>query len=103
MASYFPPVGVWYKDNETGQRFEVVAIDEKYKTIEVQFYDGNISEYDIESWGTLKISEIETPEDVMPSFEEYGGSIDHEMDFLIQGNPIDMIEPESFNGFDDLY
>lgn len=106
MASYFPNIGSWYKDNETGQRFEIVAIDEKQKTIEIQYYDGDISEFDIESWGSLKITETETPEESYAGFDgfaAYGNETNTENSFINSSNPLDSFEPESFHGFDDLY
>lgn len=105
MASFFPLIGSWYKDTDTNQRFEVVALDEKQKTIEVQYFDGDISEFDIASWGALSITEIQTPEeayggyDGLSSFGEETGFSDS----FNQISPIDMIEPDSFSGFDDLF
>ncbi len=103
MASYFPLVGTWYLDTESNQRFEVVAIDEKQKTIEVQYYDGDIGEFDIESWGALTIVETETPEAAYSGYE--GVSVFRDDDDFTMGsfgNPLESIEPESFQGFDDI-
>ena len=53
MASLNALIGCWYKDLETGQQFEVVATDEGLDTIEVQLIDGEICEYDLDSWRQL--------------------------------------------------
>ncbi len=103
MASFFPLIGSWYRDTETGQRFEIVAIDEKHKTIEVQYYDGDISEFDIESWGSANIVEVETPEEAYAGYEGMSAFSDENSAFIYSGNPIELIEPESFSGFDDLF
>ena len=105
MASYFPLIGAWFKDNETGQRFEIVAIDDKYKTIEVQYYDGDISEFEIEAWGALNVIETEAPEEAYAAYDglsSYPDSKDMDMMITMGNNPLETIEPESFQGFDDL-
>lgn len=57
-----PKIGQWYKlDN--GDFFEVVAIDEHDRTIEIQHYDGSIDEYDFNSWAISEITESGPPED----------------------------------------
>ena len=45
-----PIIGSWYKDLENNLKFKVVAIDEKDDTIDVQYINGDIGEYDSESW-----------------------------------------------------
>ena len=105
MASFYPRIGSWYRDQDNGQRFEIVAIDEKQKTIEVQYYDGDISEFEIESWGSLNIHETETPEEAYAGFDgmvSYGDEVPLDSSF-IYGNPLESIEPERFSGFDDLF
>lgn len=105
MASFFPRIGAWFKDTDTHQRFEIVAIDEKQSTIEVQYFDGDITEFDIESWGALNIHETEAPEEIYAGFESlsaYGDEAPLDSTF-IQGNPLESIEPETFSGFDDLF
>ena len=102
MASFFPLIGTWFIDTNSNQRFEVVAIDEKYKTIEVQYYDGDIGEFDIESWGTLPIIETETPEAAYSGYDGISVFRDGDLSLQDYANPIESIEPESFQGFDDL-
>ncbi len=103
MASYFPSIGTWYRDTETGQRFEIVAIDEKQKTIEVQYYDGDISEFDIESWGALKVVETDTPEDVYAGYDGIAAADDIGDVPINYGNPLEFIEPDNFTGYDELF
>lgn len=105
MASFFPKIGSWFRDTDSGQRFEIVAIDEKQKTIEVQYYDGDISEFDIESWGSMQLIETKTPEEAYGGYEGMS-SFDNEVDvdtLYGYGNPLESFEPETFNGFDDLF
>jgi len=57
-----PISGNWYCHLDKGQRFQVVAIDEKSRTVEVQNFDGNVDEYDFENWYQLEIEPCEAPE-----------------------------------------
>ncbi len=70
-----PKIGKWYK-NESGDQFEVVALDEEEDTIEIQHFDGAIEEFDMDSWCELTIIKIEPPEDWSGSYdiekEDYG-------------------------------
>jgi hypothetical protein len=50
-----PIIGNWYCHLDKGQRFRVVAIDEKKETVEVQNFDGNSDEHEMESWYQLEI------------------------------------------------
>lgn len=105
MASFYPRIGSWYKDQDNGQCFEIVAIDEKQKTVEVQFFDGEISEFDIESWGSLNIHETAAPEQAFTGIDgisHYGDEAPLDSTFML-GNPIELIEPDNFSGFDDLF
>jgi hypothetical protein len=61
-----PIVGDWYASH--GERFEVVAVDEMERTIEVQYADGTLAEIEIDDWslrskaGALRQSD--PPEDM---------------------------------------
>ncbi len=57
-----PIIGNWYCHLDKGQRFFVVTIDEKTKTIEVQDFDGNLDEYELENWYQQQIEPCEAPE-----------------------------------------
>lgn len=58
-----PVIGSWYKDLENDLTFVVVAIEDDGETIEVQFSNGDISDYDRDSWYNSTLDFIETPED----------------------------------------
>jgi hypothetical protein len=57
-----PIIGNWYCHLDKGQRFLVVAIDEKTETVEVQDFDGNLDEYEMENWYQQEIEPCEAPE-----------------------------------------
>ena len=50
IKSLGPVVGAWYSDLQTGATFEVVAWDPQSLTVETQHIDGEVSEYDLDSW-----------------------------------------------------
>ena len=64
MSTTAPPrLREWFNDLETRQLFRVVAIDEASNTIEVQYFAGEIAEFDMESWYSSPFEPIEAPED----------------------------------------
>ncbi len=65
-----PVIDQWYKDVENNLMFKVVAIEENGETIEVQYYNGDISEYDIDSWYNSTFDFIEPPEDWTAPFDD---------------------------------
>ena len=58
-----PVIGRWYKDFENNLTFKVVAIDSKDETIEVQYGNGDLGEYDNDAWYASTFDYIEDPED----------------------------------------
>lgn len=59
-----PIVDQWYRHLDKGERFRVVAIDEDARTVEIQDFDGDVEEIDLENWYVMDIEPIEPPEDV---------------------------------------
>ena len=57
-----PVIGGWYKDMESDLQFKVVAIEDD-DAIEVQYINGDVGEFDKESWYNSTIDYIEAPED----------------------------------------
>ncbi|HYM36610.1 MAG TPA: DUF6763 family protein [Steroidobacteraceae bacterium] len=62
MQAPTPIIGQWYR-GPTGDLFEVVAVDSDDDTIEIQYFDGTLEEYDQETWNTQGIVEADAPED----------------------------------------
>jgi hypothetical protein len=58
-----PIVQNWYQFLDKGQIFRVVAVDEDSGYIEIQHYDGDVEEIDMDVWDELDIELIEPPED----------------------------------------
>ncbi|MCC7219698.1 MAG: hypothetical protein IT490_03095 [Candidatus Contendobacter sp.] len=70
MSDVDPIIGSWYRNQETGNDFEVVALDEDAQTIEIQYFDGEIEELDLDDWYELAIEAIEPPEDDTGPFDQ---------------------------------
>lgn len=88
MAVQYPGIGQWFRI-PGGTLFEVVAIDESARTVEIQQFDGTIDEVDIERWGDLLLVEVSAPEDI-------SGSLDMDPEDLGSNK-----EPESPVGYQD--
>jgi hypothetical protein len=105
MAKVTAQIGSWYSDLQNDMQFEVVALDDTAQTIEVQLLDGEICEYDFETWRDMLVLPIDAPEDWRHVYElgsEDG--IDPDLPYYPRGqyNPLDMIEPSITYGIDDL-
>lgn len=70
-----PHIGSWYKD-AMGTVFEVVAIDDDDRTLEIQYFDGTVEELDLDTWWATPMVIVEPPEDWSGSLdidrEDYG-------------------------------
>ena len=104
MKLLAPKVGNWYKDLQTGNAFEVVAWDRQLHTVEVQHIDGEVAEYDLDSWRELMLVNIEEPEDWRNPFELDGEDhLDPDLPFHPEdwSGPLNGIEPEYMNGVEE--
>jgi len=94
MPSCDPRIGDWYR-NQQKQTFEVVAYDPGDGSIEIQYFDGDIEEIEIDVWKELVINPVDPPEDWSGPFDGIGreemgdvetavfsGSIDNVLDDL---------------------
>ncbi|MEM9257334.1 MAG: DUF6763 family protein [Pseudomonadota bacterium] len=105
MKMLTPVVGAWYKDSQTHALFEVVDWDPTTLTIEIQYLDGEVAEYDLDGWREMLLEQVEAPEDWRAAFE-----LDDEdlldPDLPIQpedwASPLNSIEPEAMYGVEDV-
>jgi len=58
-----PVVGQWYNHLDKGDLFQVVALDEESGWIEIQEFDGDLDEIDLEEWRQMSIEAAAPPED----------------------------------------
>jgi hypothetical protein len=73
-----PVVGQWYRGG-TDELFEVVAIDDQDETIELQYFDGSVTEVDFEFWNDQQRDEMLEAADAP---EDWSGAIDVESEDL---------------------
>ena len=64
-----PLVENWYSHLDNGQKFKVVAFDEDNSLVEIQHFDGDLEEVDLDTWYQLDIEPCEAP-------ENWSGAID---------------------------
>ncbi|MGD9663254.1 MAG: DUF6763 family protein [Porticoccaceae bacterium] len=88
MAKKIPIIGDWYQDAVEDVLFEVVAVDEHSSTIEIQYEDGEVGEFDFDTWMQMIVLPAQAPEDWRTSYE-----LDDE-DSL---NPDSVYVPENFS------
>jgi hypothetical protein len=78
MNAMKPIVGQWYR-GVTNELFEVVAIDDGDETIEIQYFDGTVTEMDFESWNEQLLDRML---DMADAPEDWSGAIDMEAEYL---------------------
>lgn len=83
-----PIIGSWYKDLENNLTFKIINIEDSDDSIEVQYLNGDIGEYDHDSWYSSTFDYIEEPEDWTAPFDDletddlgYSDPDDHRRNF----------------------
>jgi hypothetical protein len=97
MHALKPVVGQWYRGG-TNELFEIVAIDEEDQTIEVQYFDGTVTEIDFDSWNEQCMDDLI---DAADAPEDWSGSVDIEAEDLGR-EPEDNAQPGWTNPHDRL-
>ena len=104
MKMLNPEVGVWYQDMQTASLFEIVAWDPSAHTIETQYLDGEVSEYDLDAWREMLLIKVEAPEDWRTPYElDDDDCLDPDLPFHPEdwNSPVNSIEPEFMHGVDE--
>lgn len=105
MKMLSPAVGAWYQDLESGSLFEVVDWDPATLTIELQYLDGEVAEYDLDGWRELRLRQAEAPEDWRNAFElDDEDMLDPDLPYHPEdwNSPLNSIEPEAMYGVEDF-
>ena len=63
MSELTPEVGEWYQNVEDDRLFEVIAVDEDDETIEIQYFESDLEEFDFDTWAELELVRGSPPED----------------------------------------
>lgn len=91
---YDPVEGTWYRRLDTDDHFQVIALDEDEGIVEVQYFDGNVGEFDLDSWRELDIEIIETPID-------WSGPMDRDEAYAYGGGGETPEESEAASDYND--
>ena len=70
MSDIDPIVGNWYRNLEDQRDFEVVALDESTQTVEIQYFEGEVEELDMDGWYDLVLEAREPPDDWSGPFDD---------------------------------
>lgn len=70
MSTADPILENWYQDPASGRIFRVVAIDPENDSIDVQYSDGDIAEYEFTSWEDADFFPVDPPEDWSAPFDD---------------------------------
>lgn len=71
MAIGRPPlVGNWYVRADRPQAFQVVAIDSRAGTVDIEYFDGTVDEWPLSHWHGLDIRPSEAPRDWTGPFDD---------------------------------
>jgi len=65
-----PEIGQWYAHTDKGELFQVVGRDAESRTIEIQYFDGDVDEIDAETWAALPVEPAEPPEDMTAPMDD---------------------------------
>ncbi|AQQ67540.1 hypothetical protein Mag101_07720 [Microbulbifer agarilyticus] len=108
MARIAPEIGSWFENFDTGDLFEVVAVDHPSRTIEIQYLDGSIDEIEFQNWPSLPVIGAAAPEDANASYGTFADEMGDEEDagfkspiFSPAQSAIDRLEGDSFPGTDE--
>ncbi|WP_250462531.1 DUF6763 family protein [Microbulbifer litoralis] len=101
MAQLQPDIGNWFENIEDGDLFEVVAVDDLERTVEIQYLDGTVDEYDLDQWQNLPIAGAAPPEDANIAYGLSARELAPDTGQLDFNNPLDTIEGEHFDGTDE--
>ena len=65
-----PRVDQWYLESSKDRAFTIIDFDEEEGSIEIQYFDGEVDELDMEEWEGMSLEVIQQPEDWTGSVDE---------------------------------
>ncbi len=87
-----PSVGEWFQVPPDAT-FEVVAVDPNSETVEVQYFDGTVEEFDFETWSGLNLTAIPEPEDISGALDLQRDDLDADaVSIKDWSNPLDKLD-----------
>ncbi len=67
---YDPVPGKWYEDLEDEVVFLVMTVDPDEELVQIQYEDGEIEEFDLDTWHELDLDQVAEPEGWSGSADE---------------------------------
>jgi hypothetical protein len=106
MANPAPVIGEWYR-HPGGDSFEVVAIDTDDRTIEIQYFDGTIEEFEFEEWLENEIVATDPPEDWTGSVDVDAEDTENEYEAepgngSVWGDPLQFVDRGEVGGYSEI-
>lgn len=87
-------VGEWYK-KPTGERFEILALDEEGHVVEIEYFNGIVEEITASEWRTLGVMMSEPPTEYSSQPNDYsadfGVALEDQHPDSWYENPLDAI------------
>jgi hypothetical protein len=103
MSVITPKIDHWYQDSRSGALFEIVAWDSDEGTVQVQYLDGEIADFDLDSWSELALRPAAAPEDWRSAFEvDESGDPDAAWHPPGWGSPLASVEPDTMYGVEEI-
>lgn len=104
MTTAVPRIGHWYQE-DGGPLFEIVAFDSDEASVQVQYLDGELADFDFETWGEMSAKVAAAPEDWRTAFEldeDTASDPDAAQHPVEWSSPLSSIEPETIYGVEDV-
>ena len=106
MANPAPVIGEWFR-RTGGDSFEVVAIDQDDRTIEIQYFDGTIEELEFADWFEEPIEATEAPEDWTGSVDVDAEDTENEYEAepngkAAWGDPLQFVDRGEVSGYSEV-
>ena len=71
MATETDPIqGNWYRDLDKDEEFFVIDVYEEDGIVEIQHYDGDVEEIEMDAWYDLNIEAVEPPDDWVGPYDD---------------------------------
>jgi hypothetical protein len=86
-----PIIAQWYHYPQKSQKFQVTAIDDHFDTVEVQYFDGTIDEFELTTWYAM---EVVNPVGTEMQREDWDAPYDEEMEKTSAGPRISDQDPQ---------
>lgn len=100
IAVAIPVVDQWYMSEQLlSGPFEVIEIDQKNGLIALQFANGELDEFEAETWIKLQPKSVEAPQDWATTYELHNED-EYEGEYIEQED--DSIRIRSYGSFDEL-